>query len=536
MFSFGPKGVKVASVETITDKPRTSEQKPPVETELKLLVAVERFAAFRESALQRLSARNKGIIRRLDAIYFDTPDHALFDAGLTLRVRRTGRSFTQTVKRMASNGALSRHEWETPVHAMAPDLGSLPLLEIGPPFDKLDPQLLVPAFATNVRRHALMVDVPGAQIEVAFDDGKVEAGAWQQPISEVELELKQGRPAALYELGLSLMETEPLRLGVQTKSDRGYALACIKTPKAFKATQSGIGRDDIVDDAIAALLGNCHQQILANLVPAELSEVPDGVHQLRVGLRRLRTLLWLLRHEIGAPALASLEAEAKQLASNLGPARNWEVFISSTIANLETVELEDIDFSGLRMAAHPFRDEAYVKVREVLASPGVNRFLLSLGLVIEQRNWRNDISAGTLGILSEPVGKLGARVLGRIERKALKLGRHFRHLEPGQRHKVRITLKKLRYALEFFLPLYAGHGATGKYLKRLSHLQDSLGAENDIATSRELLHQVSEATTDPGVHRAIGAVAGWQRCYQISKADQLLSDWKNFERQPLFSD
>ncbi|MEK1890956.1 MAG: CHAD domain-containing protein [Phyllobacterium sp.] len=525
-------------MDAITSNPVAGDcvESTTVETELKLLVAAERFATFRERALERLPTRNKGIIRRLDAVYFDTADHALHEAGLTLRVRRTGRSFTQTVKRIVSTGSLSRREWETPVASMTPDLGALPLEEIGAPFDKLDPQALVPTFATNVRRHALMVDVPGAQIEVAFDDGKVEAGARQLPISEVELELKQGRPAALYELGLSLMEWEPLRLGVQTKSDRGYTLAGVEVPKAVKATQSSIRRDDIVDDAIASLLGNCHQQILANLVPAELSEVPDGVHQLRVGLRRLRTLLWLLRREIGAPALAALEAEAKQLASNLGPARNWEVFIASTVSTLEKAELEDVEFAGLRMASLPFRDEAYVKAREVLASPNVNRFLLSLGLVIGQRSWRNDISAGTLGILSEPVGKLGARALGRIERKALKLGRHFRQLQPEERHKLRITLKKLRYATEFFLPLYAGHGGTSKYLKRLANLQDSLGAENDIATSRGLLHQLTEKTTEPGVHRAIGAVIGWQRCHQLAQAGQLQSDWKKFERQPLFSD
>jgi len=513
----------------------TALQEKPLETELKLLVPAGKLDEFRQRALSRLPVRNKGTIRRLDATYYDTADHDLYKAGLTLRVRRNGRTFTQTVKRMVPCGTLSRQEWEAPAAGMAPELGALPLAEIGTPLDGLDPRSLVATFATNVRRHALMLDFANAQIEIAFDDGMVATAKRQEPISEVELELKGGRPATLYELGLSLMETEPLRLGVLTKSDRGYALACGAMPKAVKAEKSSLERQDIVDDFIATLLANCQKQVLANLIGAESGTVPDAVHQMRVALRRLRTLLWFLRREIGSPALAALEGDAKQLASSLGPARNWDVFIDSTILKLEEAGLDDIEFVGLRALSRPFREAGYAAVREAIAMPATNRFLLSLGLVVEQRSWRSEIDSAILATLSEPVGKFAARVLGRIERKASKIGRHFRALQPEERHRLRITLKKLRYSLEFFLPLYAGESATDKYLKRLARLQDDLGADNDIATSRGLLHQLAQASNEPALHRAIGAVTGWQRCHQLAQSERLVKDWKEFERGRLFS-
>ena len=505
----------------------------PVEVELKLVVPSGRLGEFREYAHLRLPVRNKGVVRRLDATYYDTANHDLYRSGLSLRVRRSGKQFTQTMKRLSPADPLSRHEWEVPVTAMVPDLGLLPVAEIGSPLEAVIAETFLPVFSTKVRRHILVVDVPDAQIEMAFDDGMIEAGPDQEPISEIELELKRGRPAALYDLGLSLMDAGPLTLGMQSKSTRGYALLSGETPKAMKAVASKLQRGDIVDDAIAGLMSDCQQQILANLLPA-CSGQPNGIHQLRVALRRLRTLLWILRREIAAPSLKALEGDAKHLAKSLGPARNWDVFIESTLSNIENAEFQDVAFNGLRNVCTPLRVNSYSVVRETIADPKINRFLLKLGLVIEQRSWRSDTGSATLTILAEPASKFSARVLTGIGRKARRLGRNFTQLHPEERHELRLTLKKLRYALEFFLPLYSGQASTSKYLKRLSCLQDALGEDNDIATSRGLLCELEDATGDPDLHRAIGVVIGWQRCHQLAQADRLKKEWNRFDRLELF--
>jgi triphosphatase len=181
-----------------------------------------------------------------------------------------------------------------------------------------------------------------------------------------------------------------------------------------------------------------------------------------------------------------------------------------------------------------FPDQAYQDVRESIADGRSNRFLLSLGLAIEQRSWRNDVASEDLGILTEALTKFASRVLTRLERKALKRGRHFRQMRPEARHKLRLTLKKLRYATEFFLPLYSSRASTKKYLKQLSRLQDALGEAKDIKTSRTLLAEIREHVDDPDAHRALGAVTGWQGHLQLAGAGRLNDRWRKFKRTPPF--
>ena len=94
----------------------------------------------------------------------------------------------------------------------------------------------------------------------------------------------------------------------------------------------------------------------------------------------------------------------------------------------------------------------------MLADARCNRFLLSLGHMVERRGWRNEIDSEALAVLSQPMPALAGKILSRLHRKALKRGAHFRQLDIDAQHDLRIDLKKLRYAAEFFLPLYAAQG------------------------------------------------------------------------------
>ncbi|MBZ9655298.1 CYTH and CHAD domain-containing protein [Phyllobacterium lublinensis] len=506
----------------------------PVETELKLLAPPGTLDAIRGSPAVLQSARNKGTIRRLEATYYDTADHQLFGAGLSLRVRRSGKHFTQTIKRLSAKNPLERDEWEAPVEEQAPNLGALPTGEIDGIFSRIGASDLAPVFVTRVRRHAIALDVPDGEIEIAFDDGMIEAGEQRESLSEIELELKHGKAAVLYRFGLDLMDVSPLCLETQSKSSRGYALALNLRASAVKAGTSSVCREDTVDEGIAKLLSGCQQQILANLCAAQSGREPEGIHQLRVALRRLRTALYLIRRDLKSPLLQALDADARRFAQRLGPARNWDVFVNETLPTIEKADLSPIAFSALREASEPFREKGHHAVRESLGDPQTNRFLLRLGLAIEQRGWRNDIASESLAILAEPMTKFASRALDGLEHKALERGRKFSHLHPQERHKLRITLKKLRYAAEFFLPLYADQGAANKYLKQLSRLQDILGEANDIITSRALLSDVSQSSQHPAVHRAIGAVIGWQGHVALAGANRMKRRWRKFKRTTPF--
>lgn len=503
------------------------QKQPPCEVELKLAASPEALEALRGSDLIARHAHNQGVTRRLDALYYDTADRLLDRNGLSLRVRRSGRRHVQTLKRSGSGEPLVRDEWEAPLPDGRLDLSLLPLAEIGEPLASLSAARLAPVFATRIRRRVRRLDFAGALVELAFDDGVIEAGELRLPVSEVEIELKGGEAAALYELALALLELAPMRLEMQSKSARGYGLAFSRVPRAAKARPVEIGGHDNADAAIATILGNVHAHLLGNLAPVAERSGPDAVHQMRVALRRLRSALSVLKHELASPALVPLAQEARRLGHVLGPARNWDVFITQTVPGIEAQGLGDAGLSTLRTAAGPHQAASYAAVQERLANPQTTRFLLAFGALIERRGWRSGLASETMAVLAEPAGDLARRILTRTQRKALRRGRHFGGLDPEARHALRLSLKKLRYAAEFFLPLHDGQPAR-RYLARLSRLQEALGVANDAATTRQVLGELRRGAAAPELHFAAGAVLGWQRCREIEASRALRKRWRKF--------
>src|ERR1700722_5033434 len=206
------------------------------EVELKLLASPGSLDALRKAPSIARYARNAGITRQMEAVYYDTADRKLFNHALSLRVRRIGKRHVQTLKRGPLHGQpFRRQEWEHPVSDMTPDLTCLPTEEIGAPLAGLTSDGLEPIFTTKVRRRTQRLELPNAVIEIAFDEGTIEAGTHREPLTEIELELKAGDASAMYDLGSQLLETAPLCIGTMSKSDRGYALAFDLQPEASKA-------------------------------------------------------------------------------------------------------------------------------------------------------------------------------------------------------------------------------------------------------------------------------------------------------------
>ena len=253
---------------------------------------------------------------------------------------------------------------------------------------------------------------------------------------------------------------------------------------------------------------------------------------MRIALRRLRTICALFRRDIPSPAFQAVNSEARWLMQQLGPARDWDVFAETTVTRLVTAA-PDVDLVGLREAVEQQRKSSYGALQTVLADPRCSRFLLSLGHMVERRGWRNEIDSEALAVLSQPMPTLADKILTRLHRKALKRGAHFRQLNTDAQHDLRIDLKKLRYAAEFFLPLYAAHAPAKRYVKRLARLQASLGRARDIASTRILLDAIRQ-DDQPALYLAIGAVAGWQARDQIAMAKTLRKRWRRFKATPAF--
>jgi triphosphatase len=503
------------------------------EIELKLLAPQGSLEKLRELPVIVQHARNRGAFHRLETVYYDTPERLLFQHGMSLRVRRSGKHFIQTLKLLPNSGQpLTRRQWEMPVDGATPDLARLPADEVGDPVTTLTNDALVPVFATKVRRHARQLDLPDASVEIAFDEGTIEAGTRQEVLSEIELELKSGNAGVLFDLGTQLLDAAPLQLGTRSKAERGFALAFDVVQPAAKAELFGISAEHVVDDVIALLVASCWHHLLKNHAVAEKGTDPEGVHQMRVALRRLRTICALFRRDIPSPAFQAVNSEARWLMQQLGPAREWDVFADTTVTRL-VAAAPDVDLGDLREAVERQRKSSYGALQTVLADPRCSRFLLSLGHLVERRGWRNEIDSEALAVLSQPMPTLADKILTRLHRKALKRGAHFRQLNIGAQHDLRIDLKKLRYAAEFFLPLYATHAPAKRYVRRLTRLQASLGRARDIASTRILLDAIRQ-DDQPALHLAIGAVAGWQARDQMAVAKTLGKRWRRFKATPTF--
>ena len=494
-------------------------------SQLTLLAPPGSLERLRQAPVITRHACNGGVVRRLDVTYFDTPEQALFGQGFSLRVQRSGGRRVQRLSREPSRRNGGGQKWETPVEDAAPDLSRLAAPDLADLLDGLDPAALVPIFTRRLRCRLQRILLPEAMVNVAFSEGIIEARARSHPVAEVQLDLRSGDPGALYELGTQLLDIDPLRLASTSECDRGFALVSGTTPRPAKAVVPAIARFHMVDDAIAVLLDTCRQHLADNLAAAEDGRDPEGVHQLRVALRRLRSALSLLHREVPAATFQAFRQDAKWLATALGPAREWDVFLAETLARPEQGCTPVVGFEPLRQAAAQQREASYAAVRAALADPRTTRFQLLLSQWIEQRGWRTEIPAEALSVLSEPVGLLAARLLTRLHGKVLKRGSHLRRLDAVARHQLRVRLKGLRYACEFFLPLWPSPSAE-HFVGRLVKLQTTLGSDSDAEATRPLLHAVGQAAPEPELHRAIGAVIGWQARDRLVSLQRLRRRWR----------
>ena len=297
----------------------------PTEVELKLLVEPDQLGRLNDAPVIAGYARNKGIVRLLKDTYYDTPAGALRGAGVTLRVRQCGKRFVQTMKLAPAEGdlALRRGEWETPVAGIAPDFRAVtPLISMGLQ-EALAHEPLEPVFATEVRRRLRTLTLPSGTVEVAFDSGVLKSGERTAPVCEIEIELKSGGPAALYDLALLLAEQAAVRPTTRTKAERGLELALETAPAVYWPSKLPLGDEVSLDDAFAQLLRSALQQLVRNQPAAEDGRDPEGIHQSRIALRRLRCALTLLRSLAPSATLASLRATGMYFSTRLW--RKWRV-------------------------------------------------------------------------------------------------------------------------------------------------------------------------------------------------------------------
>ncbi|MSP68467.1 MAG: CYTH and CHAD domain-containing protein [Alphaproteobacteria bacterium] len=515
----------------------------PLRTEIELKLVADAGALGRLYAGPLLRARADGAARtvRLETIYFDTEDLRFRRRGLALRVRRAGRRFVQGVKSEDGNGgALTRRtEWEHSIATATPDLALIddPWLRKRM---KLKPDDAVqPVFTTRVRRQTCTVDHTVAdgstgRIEVALDQGEIRSGADAQPIGELELELRQGAPTAIYDLALALHDQAPAAVRVETRSKRlrGFALATHTPPGWSKAAPLALAADGTIDDGMATIFRACFDHWTANEAAALEGSDVEGVHQMRVALRRLRSAFAVFRALIPVEQLGWLKEEARWLIGSLGPARDADVFIAELLAPVRAARTDDAGLDSLAERAAAAQAAGYAAVRAAIALPRYTRFLLRLGQWIEGRGWRVVLVMENAPSARAPLAALADQLLAKRHRAALKRGRRFKRLDAQARHELRIALKKLRYTAEFFASLYDDEAAAA-FIATTKSLQDDLGHLNDVAVAELHLHQLVGAGRAVDAKSA-GIVLGWHARGAALLQETLSPRWRAFAKAEPF--
>jgi CHAD domain-containing protein len=278
-----------------------------------------------------------------------------------------------------------------------------------------------------------------------------------------------------------------------------------------------------LEEALLRAVGHLLDVMLHQAPACRLEAGPEGVHQLRVALRRLRSVLKAFRPAARGAALEALDDELKALARRLGPARDWDVFLGGLAAEAAAaLGGEDRRLAALRRAAEAKRDAAYGALRRELDGPNFRRLALDGVSLLLRRPWRGEPDAADAAVLDAPPEEFGAALLDKRWRKLRQGGDGIAGHSFEALHELRLEAKRLRYAAELFAPLWGGNAAR-RFLKRLSALQEALGTVNDAAVARGLL-----AALDGGAPAwAAGAVEGFAVARVGPARESALSCWED---------
>ncbi|WP_075215548.1 CYTH and CHAD domain-containing protein [Mongoliimonas terrestris] len=451
--------------------------------------------------------------------YWDTPAADLRAGTLSLRVRRKNGAFEQTVKAGGVPGLAlsSRAESSVAIDGPTPDVSLIPDPDLRTLVaERIGAGPLEPAFTVAVQRTArILVTKAGDEIEYVLDNGSVIAGSARAEILEAEFELKSGDPRALFAVAKQALAGIPVRFSRDTKADRGYRLALGEPPLAWtpvKAVEPDLDPDGSVEEALRAVLRSCVAQIAANAVAVQAGDDAEGPHQLRVGLRRLRSALLAFRAVIDPVGAARLGGEVKWLGQVVGELRDIDVLIEEIVLPCGT----HTDVKPLVAVLKSRREAIRARVVETLAGDRVGAFLIDLAAYTEGRGWLSFSDIGQTAALSEPVGDFARSAIVKRWTKVARMGRRADELDGEERHDLRKAFKKLRYTLDFFAGL-VDRKDEKRMLKDVKTAQELLGYLNDVRMAEGLPAIVH---ADPAIRkrkdaavleRTIGFCLGWHQ-------------------------
>ena len=508
-----------------------NETTVPLETELKLALTEEAAQRFRAHALFRPPGGAEPEQRRLVSTYFDTEDCALAKQGLALRIRSGDGRFVQTLKSSGDGGVVfSRGEWEWEVDGETPDLSLLSDTPASAEQLRELPAGLKPLFFTDVTRTIRILHLDrGTTAEAALDAGRVVAGDAEEPVLELELELRAGKPGPLYRLALELHAESPIGIATESKAARGYQLATRQEPHTQKAPEIRLAPALTAAEGFQRITDSLLGHFLVNQ-PAALAGATEGIHQMRVAIRRLRAHLVLFAPYLEPHARGRFENELQRVGRVFGEARDWDVFCTEILPNIQETVHASTWLHLLHGPAELRRQSAHVEFRRECAAPTFSALVLSFA------GWAAD-GADTPELLGseelrQPLAELAPGLLDALDQKVQRRGRHVGEASDPELHALRKSLKKLRYGVEFLGSLFPDQERQ-RFQHRCEALQGTLGAVQDAAMAVSLAESLA-AGPRIDLAPAIGLLAQASGRRRRDALHDLSADWLDFLAEPRF--
>ena len=468
----------------------------------------------------------------LRSIYFDTPDHRLRARGISLRLRSIGDQWLQTIK--AGNGlegtSTTRDALESVVGQPEPDVGAIKNDRVRRTIEKaLKTSTLEAQFETVVTRTTRKLHSDKGDLELALDEGVLRARGLENQVCEAELELKSGSPECLIETAAALFAAEPIRLTETSKTERGYNLVLRRSDYGTPPQKAGpitLQSARSCAEALGLFLQSATDQVVANRQAILETDDPEAVHQLRIGLRRMRSALRAFRPLNDTPAAREFEQYARDLARSVSMVRNADVLIESIYAPVAAHMKGERGFDDLRSALISHRAACRDAARSALSGGQWSRLQLYLVL------WPHTV--GEVTSLQMPVAEFAEIALRKSHKKVAKLGKNIATASPEQRHDMRKALKGLRYTVDFFASLY-DHRKVDPATKGLKRLQDVFGYVNDVAMAKELSDVCDRFCPDnKQAQWAAGYVLGWHDVRASHAWDGVPKAWHRTKKSARF--
>jgi len=472
--------------------------------------------------------------QKLLSIYWDTPDYRLRDRGFALRSRcADGTGWVQTLKAPARR-VDTRREYEAALPGMQPDLALARSVGWRDDAGLIAIQReLRPLFRTRVVRASRKIRfADGTLADLALDRGAIVIESMphapREAVLEIEIELTTGSACRIYELAYRLVaELSSTRLLFASKSERGYRLFTGAWEPARHAHPI-----DVSWKATALLVGSrAFTESLAhvqrNVERARAAEDREGVHQMRVGVRRLRVAAAVARKS-GLPSVSDkLVGELRWLWTLLGQSRDLDVFEGETWSHVKQAAGDaaaptasfDANLAKLRASAHR-------RLRRALDGRRFQRIMLSLAWIAALQD-----DAVTAATRTRRGRALATRMLARRAKRIVAV--NIQRLPDRRRHRVRIDAKKLRYLAEFVAGLYPARG-TRRYLRHLAAVQSSLGALNDLASMERTIEAASAPLTERERNTIVRMGSHYTALRRASLATELHVAWRKFAKTAPF--